>query len=91
MHDAGAPILLQLFHGGAVNQGNRWQEGTIAPPSPIRPAGDQVARYGGSGPYPMPREMDRQEMRLVVESFAQAARYAVEAGFDGGEIHGANG
>lgn len=90
VHEAGAPFILQLFHGGAVSQGNRWREGTIAP-SVVRPLGDQAARYGGSGPYPVPREITRDEMRAVVESFAQAARYAIEAGFDGVEIHGANG
>jgi 2,4-dienoyl-CoA reductase-like NADH-dependent reductase (Old Yellow Enzyme family) len=90
VHAVGAPFLLQLYHGGAVNQGNRWRTGTIAP-SAVRPVGEQAARYGGSGPYPVPREITRAEMAEVVDSFARAARWAAEAGFDGVEVHGANG
>jgi 2,4-dienoyl-CoA reductase-like NADH-dependent reductase (Old Yellow Enzyme family) len=90
VHEAGAPIFLQIFHAGGLNQGNRWRQGTIAP-SAVRPPGEQAARYGGSGPYAIPREITREEMRAVVDSFARAAAFAIEAGFDGVEIHGANG
>ncbi|MGE0255892.1 MAG: NADH:flavin oxidoreductase [Alphaproteobacteria bacterium] len=90
VHAAGAPIMMQLFHAGAVNQGNFWSQGSVAPSS-VRPKGEQAARYGGRGPFQEPREITRQEMADVVEAFASAARRAVEAGFDGVEVHGANG
>jgi 2,4-dienoyl-CoA reductase-like NADH-dependent reductase (Old Yellow Enzyme family) len=82
---------MQLFHGGAVNQGNHWVEGSIAP-SAIPPKGVQISRYrGNGGPFQTPREITPQQIHAVIESFAQAAQRAIEAGFDGVEIHGANG
>jgi 2,4-dienoyl-CoA reductase-like NADH-dependent reductase (Old Yellow Enzyme family) len=89
-HRLGTPIFMQLFHAGAVNQGNRWVEGSIAP-SAVRPKGEQIARYAGSGLFQVPREITRDEMREVVVGFVAAARRAVAAGFDGIEVHGANG
>lgn len=89
-HKAGTPILLQIFHGGAINQGNHWIDGSISA-SPVQPLGEQIDRYGGSGPFQTPREITRAEMSQVVQSFAAAARRAVEIGFDGVEVHGANG
>jgi len=50
-----------------------------------------AARYYGDGPFKMPRAMTREEISTVVESFGTAAQNAMEAGFDGVEIHGANG
>jgi len=89
-HKAGAPIFMQIFHGGAINQGNYWKVGSIAA-SPVQPKGEQIDRYGGSGPFQTPREITRDEMRQVVADFASAAKRAVEIGFDGIEVHGANG
>ncbi len=90
VHKAGMPIFLQIYHGGAVNQGNHWKVGSISP-SPIQPLGGQIDRYGGSGPFQKPREITREEMKEVVASFAAAAKRAVDIGFDGVEVHGANG
>jgi 2,4-dienoyl-CoA reductase-like NADH-dependent reductase (Old Yellow Enzyme family) len=91
VHAHGTPIYMQLFHGGAVNQGNHWVEGSIAP-SAIPPKGVQISRYrGNGGPFQTPREITPQQIHAVIESFAQAAQRAIEAGFDGVEIHGANG
>jgi 2,4-dienoyl-CoA reductase-like NADH-dependent reductase (Old Yellow Enzyme family) len=90
VHAEGTPILLQIIHGGAVNQGNHWIEGSIAP-SVVQPLGEQIPRYRGVGPFQVPREITRDEMVEIVETFAQAARRAIEVGFDGIEIHGANG
>jgi 2,4-dienoyl-CoA reductase-like NADH-dependent reductase (Old Yellow Enzyme family) len=89
-HKAGTPIFLQIFHAGAVNQGNHWKIGSIAP-SNVQPLGNQIDRYGGSGPFQTPREITREEMKEVVASFAAAAKRAVDIGFDGVEVHGANG
>lgn len=91
VHEAGAPIYMQLFHGGAVNQGNNWVKGSLAP-SAVQPKGTQISRYrGDGGPFQIPREITLQEIEQVIQSFAQAAQRAIEAGFDGVEIHGANG
>lgn len=91
VHAHGTPIYMQLFHGGAVNQGNHWVQGSIAP-SAIAPKGTQISRYrGNGGPFQTPREITPKEIHAVIDSFALAAQRAIEAGFDGVEIHGANG
>ena len=89
-HRAGTPVFLQLIHAGAVNQGNHWIKGSIAP-SPVPPKGQQIDRYGGDGPFQIPREITRDEIRQAAAGFAAAAKRAAEAGFDGIEVHGANG
>ncbi len=90
VHAEGVPFFMQLFHAGAVNQGNNWVEGSIAP-SVVQPLGEQIPRYNGNGPFQTPREISRDEMAKVVASFAAAAERAIELGFDGVEVHGANG
>lgn len=90
VHAEGGKIFVQLMHGGAQTQGNRFRDETVAP-SAIRPKGEQLGFYGGSGPYPTPREMSEEEIQEAIAGFANAARLAVEAGFDGIELHGANG
>ena len=90
VHREGAPIFMQIFHAGALSQGNHWAAESIAP-SPVTPKGGQAERYNGSGPYQTPREITRDEMGEVVDAYAAAARRAIEIGFDGVEVHGANG
>lgn len=90
VHAEGGRIILQLMHAGALVQDNRYTDETIAP-SAVQPAGAMAARYYGDGPFRMPRAMTRDEISAVVESFGTAAGNAMEAGFDGVEIHGANG
>lgn len=90
-HRHGARIVAQLMHAGAISQGNRFRDGTVGP-SAVRPQGQQMAFYYGQGSYPMPRAMTEEEIADAVQGFADAAGRAVgEAGFDGIEIHGANG
>jgi 2,4-dienoyl-CoA reductase-like NADH-dependent reductase (Old Yellow Enzyme family) len=90
VHAADGRILLQLMHAGALVQDNRYTDETIAP-SAVQPAGMMAARYYGDGPFRMPRAMTRDEIRTVIASFETAAANAMAAGFDGVEIHGANG
>lgn len=90
VHGEGVPFFMQIFHAGAVNQGNHWVEGSIAP-SAVQPKGEQIDRYNGSGPFQTPREISRDEMDEVVAGYAAATRRAIEVGFDGVEVHGANG
>lgn len=90
VHAAGGKIFAQLMHAGAQSQGNRFVATSIGP-SAVRPKDPQLAMYRGDGPYAMPRAIERHEMTDVRRSFAAAARRAVGAGFDGVELHGANG
>lgn len=80
-------IVCQLMHGGALSQ---VMDQTLAP-SAVKPLGTKLRGYGGEGAFPMPTCMTIDNIRQVVVSFALAARRARDAGFDGVEIHGANG
>ncbi|MGW1677257.1 oxidoreductase [Saccharopolyspora sp. NPDC002376] len=91
VHDAGGRIVLQLMHAGALSQHNRYRTTTIAP-SAVAPKGAKMPAYGGgSGPFQTPREATADEISQAVAGFAAAAARAREAGFDGVEVHGANG
>ncbi|MFJ6077132.1 NADH:flavin oxidoreductase [Pseudarthrobacter sp. NPDC092419] len=90
VHAAGARIFAQLMHAGAQAQGNRFVDSSVGP-SAVAPKGEQLAFYRGEGPYPVPAEITREQMDKVREGFVRAALHAKEAGFDGVEIHGANG
>jgi N-ethylmaleimide reductase len=91
VHAAGGRIVLQLWHGGRachpdLNDGTQ----PIAP-SALRIENDQVYTPKGKVDYVLPRALDDAELPGIVEGFAHAARNAKAAGFDGVEVHGANG
>ncbi|TDX28370.1 2,4-dienoyl-CoA reductase-like NADH-dependent reductase (Old Yellow Enzyme family) [Modicisalibacter xianhensis] len=90
VHQEDGLIFMQLMHAGALSQGNRYTDETIAPSS-VKPVGEQLDIYGGQGEFSTPREMTRNDIESVIRSFAEAAGRARDAGFDGIEIHGANG
>lgn len=90
VHAAGARIFAQLMHAGSQAQGNRYVDSTIGP-SAVAPKGEQLGFYRGEGPYPVPSEMTAEQMDEVRKAFVAAALRAQQAGFDGVEIHGANG
>ena len=91
VHDRGGRIVLQLWHVGRISHPSL-QPGGVLPvaPSAIRPAGDAVT-YTGMQPFVTPRALETQELPALVEQYAQAAHHAMQAGFDGVEIHAANG
>jgi 2,4-dienoyl-CoA reductase-like NADH-dependent reductase (Old Yellow Enzyme family) len=91
MQSQGALAVAQLQHSGGISQGNRFRETTVAP-SAIKPKGQQMAFYYGKGDYALPQAMTDEQIGDVIAGFAAAAKRAVEvAGFNGVEIHGANG
>ncbi|HEX6922457.1 MAG TPA: NADH:flavin oxidoreductase [Bacillales bacterium] len=90
VHKHGSRMFAQLMHAGALSQGNHYTNTTIAP-SAVQPKGEQLEFYGGSGKFSVPEEMTVQQIRDAVEAFADSAVRAKRAGFDGVEIHGANG
>jgi 2,4-dienoyl-CoA reductase-like NADH-dependent reductase (Old Yellow Enzyme family) len=87
VHDSGALIIAQLMHAGALSQ---FLPRTLGP-SVHTPQGKKLSEYGGSGPYPTPAEMTEAQITEVVAGFAASAALAAKAGFDGVEIHAANG
>jgi 2,4-dienoyl-CoA reductase-like NADH-dependent reductase (Old Yellow Enzyme family) len=87
---SGALVVAQLMHAGALSQGSATGAATVAP-SPVAPLGEMMPAYGGSGPWPVPRELSPAGIDEVIAGFVTAARRAEEAGFDGVEVHAANG
>ena len=90
VHAGGSKVIAQLMHAGALSQGNTNHDGTVGP-SAILPKGAQMANFRGSGPYRMPEEISPGDIAWAVGGFAAAAARARGAGFDGVEVHGANG
>ena len=91
VHEQGGRIFLQLWHVGRVSH-PLFQPGGALPvaPSAIAPAGN-VRLASGPVPYVAPYALEIGEIPGVVAQFEEGARRALEAGFDGVEIHGANG
>jgi 2,4-dienoyl-CoA reductase-like NADH-dependent reductase (Old Yellow Enzyme family) len=90
VHEEGGKIFMQLQHSGPLSQGNHFSEDTFAP-SQVKPKGEQLKFYFGEGEFKVPREMTKEEMNDVKKSFVKAAQKAESVGFDGIELHGANG
>ncbi|GAA1597163.1 NADH:flavin oxidoreductase [Kribbella sancticallisti] len=90
VHATGGRIIAQLMHAGAITQGNPYSAAT-AGPSAVQPLGEMMPDYGGSGPWPVPHELTLRDLDAVVDGFVTAGLNAHAAGFDGVEVHGANG
>jgi N-ethylmaleimide reductase len=91
VHQAGGRIFLQIWHGGRachplLNDGKQ----PVAP-SAIAITNDEVHTPEGKKPYVLPRELADSELPGIVAGFKKAAENAKAAGFDGVEVHGANG
>ncbi|MFD5339260.1 alkene reductase [Streptomyces hawaiiensis] len=89
VRDAGGRMFLQLQHGGRV--GHPATSGlTPVAPSPV-PLPETIFTPEGHRPAVAPREMTAEDIRTTVADFAKAARNALDAGFEGVEVHSANG
>ena len=91
VHAAGGRIVLQVWHTGRISHAVMRPDGSTPVSASAIAADGQVITYDGPKPFPTPRALEIHEIRGIVEDFAQAARNAIAAGFDGIEIHGANG
>ena len=93
VHAKGGVIFLQLWHVGRVSHSS-FQPGGVLPvaPSAVAIADLKTGTADGkSAPYETPRALETAEIPEVIDAYRQAAKNALAAGFDGVEIHGANG
>ncbi|MES2571126.1 MAG: alkene reductase [Verrucomicrobiota bacterium] len=92
VHAEGGRIFLQLWHMGRASHPDFHEGGELpVAPSAIAIANDEIRTPRGKKPYSVPRALKREEIADVIHQYAAATRLAQEAGFDGVEIHGANG
>ncbi|MES2595032.1 MAG: alkene reductase [Verrucomicrobiota bacterium] len=91
VHAKGGKIVLQLWHGGRACHPLLNGGAQPVAPSAIPITGDEVHTPEGKKPYVTPRELSDDEIPGIVAGFKKAAENAKAAGFDGVEVHGANG
>lgn len=91
VHEAGGRIVLQLWHVGRSSHPLYQPNGDLPVSSSAIAIPGQVYTPEGMKPYPVPRALEESEIPAIVQQYAQGAANAKAAGFDGVEIHGANG
>ncbi len=91
VHARGGRIFLQLWHVGRISHPSLQPDGKLpVAPSAIAAEGNAMTREGAQ-PFVLPRALETHEVNAVVQQFAEGTKRAQQAGFDGVEIHGANG
>ena len=91
VHARGGKIFLQLWHLGRASHSSFHDGSLPVAPSAIKINGDGIQTPRGKHPYEVPRDLETSEIPRVVDDYRTAAARAREAGFDGVEIHAANG
>jgi len=92
VHPLGAKIFVQLMHCGRVAHPLNLPAGArIVAPSAVAAAGEMFTDAKGMQPNGTPVAMNDEDIKSTIDEYAQAAKNAVAAGFDGVELHGANG
>jgi N-ethylmaleimide reductase len=91
VHAAGGRIFIQLWHVGAISHPSFHNGELPVAPSAVQPQGVKAFTGKGMEEIPTPRALETAEVKAVVADFRKAAENAKAAGFDGVEIHGANG
>ena len=92
VHARGGTIVAQLMHTGRVGHPLNLPAGAeVLAPSAVAVDGRMFTDAAGLQPYPVPRAMTDAEVKRAVGEYVTAARNALTAGFDGVELHGANG
>jgi N-ethylmaleimide reductase len=90
VHAKGGKIVIQLWHVGRISHPTLLNGATPVAPSPVKPAG-KAFTFNGLVDYVEPRALDASELPGIVADYVQASKNAIKAGFDGVEIHSANG
>jgi N-ethylmaleimide reductase len=92
VHNKGGKIIIQLMHTGRISHILNMPEGAkIVAPSAVKATGQMYTDEKQLQDFPIPKEMSLEEIASTKAEFVSAAKNAIEAGFDGVELHGANG
>lgn len=91
VHAAGGKIFLQLWHTGRASHSSFHGGEPIVAPSAVKIEGDGVHTPNGKEPHETPRALRTEELPGIVGGYVQASERAMRAGFDGVEVHSANG
>ncbi|UCV11377.1 alkene reductase [Dechloromonas denitrificans] len=92
VHQAGGRIFVQLMHAGRVSHPANLPLGaSVLAPSAVAVPGEIWTDADGMQPHPVPREMSEADIAQSIAEYAASAKLAMQAGFDGVELHAANG
>ncbi|MEK8048349.1 MAG: alkene reductase [Burkholderiales bacterium PBB6] len=91
VHAEGGKIVIQLWHVGRISHSSLLPDGAAPVSSSAKPANSKTFITGGFAEVSAPRALATEEIAGIVNDYRVAARNAIEAGFDGVEIHAANG
>lgn len=92
VHAKNAKIFIQLMHGGRIGHPLNLPAGArVLGPSAVAAAGDIYTDAEGMKQQVIPEEMSERDIKVAIEEFAKAAKNSIDAGFDGIELHSANG
>ncbi len=92
VHARGGVIFLQLWHVGRISHSSFQPNGAQpVAPSAVAATGDHFTASWAQAPFQTPRALKIDEIRSIIDAYRNGARNALAAGFDGVEVHGANG
>ena len=92
VHNKGGKIFVQLMHTGRISHPLNLPEGTrVLAPSAVKPAGQMWTDAQQMQDFPVPEAMTAEEVQQTKAEYVTGAKNAIEAGFDGIELHSANG
>ena len=92
VHAKGTKIFVQFMHTGRIGHQNNLPAGAaVLGPSAIAAAGEMYTDAEGPKPHPVPKAMTEADIKTAIGEYVHAAKSAMAAGFDGIELHGANG
>ena len=92
MHAKEGKIFVQLMHTGRVSHPANMPAGSrVLAPSPLKAPDQMYTDAKGMQDFPVPEEMTTNDIHQTIDEFVVASKNAIEAGFDGVELHGANG